>query len=99
MTNPSVKIDNEKFPAESVAEHHAKEWVRCIRSAGGDENVAQQAITLAALNGLFDIHRDPAAQELLASLKALHHRLVKEGIRFGPLIADAEAAIAKAEAR
>lgn len=37
--------------------HHAEEWRRQIINAGGDENVAQQAVALAALNGLFDINR------------------------------------------
>lgn len=45
----------------SPEKHHAAEWMRCIISAGGDENVAQQAIALAALNGLFDHFRKTEA--------------------------------------
>lgn len=40
---------------------YAEEWKRCIINAGADENVAQQAVALAALNGLFDLHRTLAA--------------------------------------
>lgn len=49
---------------DSMEKQHAAEWKRCIISAGGDENVAQQAIALAALNGLFDIHRLFAAKQM-----------------------------------
>lgn len=35
----------------------ADEWRQQIISAGGDENVAQQAVALAALNGLFDVYK------------------------------------------
>lgn len=43
-------------PSE-VAKQHAEEWKRQIINAGADENVAQQAVALAALNGLFDWHQ------------------------------------------
>lgn len=57
----------------------AAEWKRQIISAGGDENVAQQAIALAGLNGLFDAHHmlevseavNRAKTELLIDVKAL----------------------------
>jgi hypothetical protein len=39
---------------EALLAQLAKDWERQIISAGGDENVAQQAVALAALNGLFD---------------------------------------------
>lgn len=55
---------------------HAEEWKRCIINAGGDENVAQQAVALAALNGLFDLHREAA--ELLRL--AADHRVSSEAI-------------------
>lgn len=42
----------------TIEKEHAAAWERCIVDAGGDENVAQQAVALAALNGLFDLHRD-----------------------------------------
>jgi hypothetical protein len=51
----------------TVEKEHAAAWERCIIDAGGDENVARQAVTLAALNGLFDLHRD--AQAALTSQK------------------------------
>lgn len=42
-------------PRFNAAEsYYAEEWKRQIINAGGDENVAQQAVALAALNGLFD---------------------------------------------
>lgn len=44
-----------------IERHHAEEWGRQIINAGGDENVAQQAVALAALNGLFDIYRSMPA--------------------------------------
>jgi hypothetical protein len=34
---------------------YSEEWRRQIINAGADENVAQQAVALAALNGLFDV--------------------------------------------
>lgn len=37
-----------------------------------------------------------AALDLLMALQALHRECVRQDIKFGPLIADAEAAIAKA---
>ena len=46
----------------NIEKHHAEEWKRQIINAGGDENVAQQAVALAALNGLFEIHRDTQFQ-------------------------------------
>lgn len=45
-----------------MEKHHADEWRRTIVSAGADESIAQQAVAMAALNGLFDPHRDLAAQ-------------------------------------
>jgi len=39
---------------ETLRRYHAELWRLQIISAGGDENVASQAIALAALNGLFD---------------------------------------------
>jgi hypothetical protein len=51
-----------------LAKTHAKEWMRCILNAGGDENVAQQAVALAALNGLFEPHHE--AERLRAQLVA-----------------------------
>jgi hypothetical protein len=39
---------------EAVRKAYAEEWKRQIINAGGDENIAQQAVALAALNGLFD---------------------------------------------
>lgn len=52
---------------DEIEKHHAEEWQRQIINAGGDENVAQQAVTLAALNGPFDIHRGWAALRELAT--------------------------------
>lgn len=40
-----------------------------------------------------------AAPEMLELLKSLHTELVRQKINFGPIIADAEALIAKAEGR
>lgn len=40
-----------------------------------------------------------AAPELLDLLKGIHSELVRQGINFGPYIADAESLIAKAEGR
>lgn len=42
---------------DRLEKRHAAEWKRCIITAGADENVAQQAVALAALNGLFDIYK------------------------------------------
>lgn len=41
-----------------IAKAHAAEWERQIISAGADKNVAQVAVALAGLNGLFDPHRE-----------------------------------------
>lgn len=62
-----------------IERHHAEAWRRQIIEAGADENVAQQAVALAALNGLFDIHRDWAALRILARDPRVSSELI--GIR------------------
>lgn len=41
----------------TIEKEHADAWIRCIRDAGGSAGVSRQAVALAALNGLFDLHR------------------------------------------
>ncbi|MET4210482.1 hypothetical protein [Bradyrhizobium sp. LA2.1] len=55
---------------DEARKHHADEWVRQIINAGGDENLAQQAVALAALNGLFD-HVPDAAQSVQVRLATI----------------------------
>jgi hypothetical protein len=53
-------------PSEAIDAHkaHALAWHRQIVEAGGSESVAHQAVTLAALNGLFDhIKSDPVVRQ------------------------------------
>lgn len=64
---------------DEIEKHHAEAWRRQIIEAGGDENVAQQAVALAALNGLFDIHRDWGALRALAADDRVSSELI--GIR------------------
>lgn len=64
-----------------IEKHHAEAWKRQIIQAGGDENVAQQAIALAALNGLFDIHKDWGMLMALAEDRAYSSELLGIAVR------------------
>jgi hypothetical protein len=53
-------------PSETIdaCKAHALAWHRQIVEAGGSESVAHQAVTLAALNGLFDhVNADPVVRQ------------------------------------
>jgi hypothetical protein len=52
-----------------MAKHVAEEWKRQIINAGGDENLAEQAVTIAALNGMFDYLAPQAEQEPVGYLR------------------------------
>jgi hypothetical protein len=59
--------------ADEARRQYAEDWKRQIINAGGDENIAQQTVALAALNGLFD-HIAPAqlpASPVAVNAKAL----------------------------
>lgn len=62
------------------------------RGSGSGESMSDEEIEA-------NIDLIAAATELLEALVAIHRELVNQNINFGPLVADAEAAIAKAEGR
>ena len=47
-------------------------------------------------NGMANARLIAAAPDMFEALRAIHEQLVKQDINFGPLIADAEAALSKA---
>lgn len=51
---------------ETIEKHHADAWRRCIMDAGATADIADRAVTLATLNGLFDLHRWSQAVQLAA---------------------------------
>ena len=56
--------------------------------------MASQSQARAAARIDARLRRDKA--DLFAALKAIHQELVRQDIKFGPLIADAEAALVRA---
>jgi len=52
---------------QTIEQQHRGAWARYIMDAGATTEIAERAIELAALNGLFDIHREAQGLRELAN--------------------------------